>query len=374
MKPLLLICLLAWYGTVTKAQGDNEYSWIDANALHIPETETYSTSSIANYIQGNFNTDKEKIRAIYTWITSNIRYNKDSMYYRFWGEDPERKLSSVLKTRRGVCENYASLLSRIASRCGIQNYMVNGYTKIGGSVNWRGHSWCAVYIDKEWLLCDPTWDAGYSSNTHYFLISPLQFIETHMPFDPLWQLQEHPINNKEFRQGFISSKKNAPVFNYADSVKNYLLSDTLQQMESISRRMKQAGLDNEDLRTWYAYNEMKIFIVYQEKDMNVFNSAVGDLNKAKALFNEFIQFRNNHFQPAKQDAEISILFDSIENRLSSAYKKMDDIGTKIENYQYDTDGLKNNLDALSARVKEQQLFLKRYFASGVAEREKLLYQ
>jgi hypothetical protein len=252
--------------------------------------------------------------------------------------------------------------------------VVNGYTKMGGSVDWRGHSWCAAYIDKEWLLCDPTWDAGYSASAHYFLISPSQFIETHIPFDPLWQLQEHPITNKEFRQGFTHSKKDAPVFNYMDSVTAFLHADTLRQMESISRRMKQAGLDNEDLRTWYAYNEMKIYIVYQEKDMNVFNSAVADLNKAKTLFNDFIQFRNNHFQPAKPDAAISTLFDSVENRLSSACKKMDDIGTKVENYQYDTDGLKNNLDALSARVKEQRVFLKRYFASSVAEREKLLYK
>lgn len=374
MKWLLLICLFTCCGTVVNAQGFTNYSYIDSKALRIPEEETYSTSSIANYIQGNFTTDIEKLRAIYTWITSNIRYNKDSMYYRFWGEDPERKLLSVLKTRKGVCENFASLLSRIASKCGIQTYMVSGYTKMGGSVNWRGHSWCAVYIDKAWLLCDPTWDAGYSATTHYFLISPAQFIQTHMPFDPLWQLQEYPITNKEFRLGFTRSKKDAPVFNYIDSVNNYLRSDTLHQMESISRRMKLAGLDNEDLRTWYAYNEMKIFIVYQEKDMNVFNSAVADLNKAKALLNDFIQFRNNHFQPEKPDAAISTLFDSVENRLSSAYKKMDGIGTKVENYQYDTDGLKNNLDALSARVKEQQLFLKRYFASSVAEREKLLYQ
>jgi len=373
MKLLLLICLLI-YGTVLQAQDFNEYAYIDAKALRIPETETYSTTAIANYIQGNFNTDKEKIRAIYSWIINNIRYNKDSMYYRFWGEDPERKLSSVLKTRKGVCENYASLLARIATKCGIENYMVNGYTKIGGLVNWRGHSWCAVYINKEWLLCDPTWDAGNTGNTHYFLISPSEFIQTHMPFDPLWQLQENPITNREFTRGFTRSGRNAPVFNYVDSVNNYLRADTMQQMESISRRMKQAGLDNEDLRTWYAYNEMKIYIVYQEKDMNVFNTAVADLNKAKSLFNDFIQFRNNHFQPAKADAEISVLFDSISNRLSSAYKKMNDVGKKVENFQYDTDGLKNNLDALAARVKEQSLFLKRYFASSITEREKLLYQ
>ena len=64
----------------------------------------------------------------------------------------------------------------------------------------------------------------------------------------------------------------------------------------------------------------------------------------------------------------------VMGRKFMAYKKMEDVGIKIENFQYDTDGLKTNLDALSARVKEQQVFLKRYFASSVAEREKLLYE
>lgn len=372
MKLLLLICLSAFFTPVLTAQDFNSYA--DSRVLNMPDSETYSTSSIANYIQRNFNTDKDKLRAIYTWITTNIRYNKDSMYYKFWGEDPERKLSSILKTRKGVCENYASLLARIATKCGIQVYVVNGYTKIGGTVNWRGHSWCAVNIDNEWLLCDPTWDAGYAANPHYYLISPGEFIETHMPFDMLWQLQEHPVSNREFRQGFIHSGNSNAVFDFKDSLNSYLRLDTLQQMEAISRRMKQAGLENDDLRSWYAYNEMKIFIVYQEKDMNVFNSAVADLNKAKHSFNEFIQFRNNHFQPLKTDAAIIALFDTIEIRLSAAYQKLNKIGTKVENYQYDTDGLKNNLDALSKRVKEQQFFLKRYFASSIAEREKLLYQ
>jgi hypothetical protein len=374
MKLLLLICLFASFATAINAQGLTNYGYTDSKALNMPDSETYSTSAIANYIQHNFSSDKDKLRAIYTWITTNIRYNKDSMYYKFWGEDPERKLSSILKTRKGVCENYASLLARIATKCGMQAYVVNGYTKMGGVVNWRGHSWCAVHIDNEWLLCDPTWDAGYAANAHYYLISPAEFIETHMPFDMLWQLQEHPVSNREFQQGFNRSKKDDAIFNYKDSINSYLRLDTLQQMESISRRMKQAGLENEDLRSWYAYNEMKIYIVYQEKDMNVFNAAVADLNKAKTLFNEFIQFRNNHFQPARSDAAISILFDSVEKRLSKAYKKLKEIGTKVENYQYDTDGLKNNLDILSARVKEQQVFLKRYFASSVAERERLLYQ
>ena len=367
MKRLVLAITFIGCSLLLKAQHEKFY-------VNIPIAETYSTSSIAKFIQANYNTDREKLLAIYSWITANIEYNKDSMFFRYWGEDPERKLVSVLKNRKGVCENFASLLAVIATKCGIPAYSVNGYTKMNGFVNWQGHSWCAVYLDKEWFFCDPTWDYGRGNTTYYFLIEPEYFINTHMPFDPLWQLLDHPVSNREFSRGFGSSKKGDAVFNYKDSLTNYLQSDSLQQMEAFSRRMKKAGIENDDLRTWYAYNEMKIFIVRQEQDMNSFNAAVKDLNKSKALFNDFVQYRNNHFQPAKTDSEINTQFMYVDSLLVSAYKKMDDVGRHVENFQYDTDGLKKNLDALSERVKEQKAFLKKYFAAGITEREKLLYK
>lgn len=367
MKRLICFCLLIICLSSATAQLFDEYGYVDAKALRMPDSITFSTAGIAGYIQSNFKTETEKFRAAYTWITSNINYNKDSMYFRFWGEDPERKLSSVLKTRKGVCENFASLLSRIADRCGITCYVVNGYSKPGGFIDYTGHSWCAVYLDKKWYLSDPTWDAGNHQPYRYFLAEPIDFINTHMPFDYLWQLSDRPISNKEFRQGYLTGK-NMAFFNYNDSAFAYLKADTLQQMEDISRRMKKAGLEIDDIRTWYAYNEMKIFIVYQEKDMNNFNLAVADLNKAKKRFNDFVQFRNNNFQPAKTDTEINGLFAAIDTLLFSAQNKLNEIGGKIENFQYDTDGLKNNLDVLQARVKEQKDFLKHYLATNTSER------
>ncbi len=372
MKRMLVLLLLCFSFSHAKSQYYDDYSYVDGKALSIPDSVTFSTAELAAYIQSNFKTDGERYRAAYTWITNNIQYNKDSMYYRFWGEDPERKLSSILKTRRGVCENFASLLTKLANRCGIICYMVNGYTKPNGFVDYKGHSWCAVYLDKKWYLSDPTWDAGNRNGYRHFLSDPSEFLMNHMPFDYLWQLNERPVSNKEFKQGFTSGKQ-IGFFNYSDSAFAYLQSDTLRQMEAISRRMKKAGLEADELRTWYAYNEMKIYIVYQEKDMNTFNAAVADLNKAKKQFNEFVQYRNNHFQPAKTDADINSIFVSIDSLLNNVSTKLLEIGTKVENYQYDTEGLSLNLAKLQARVKEQKVFLKKYFATNADERNSLLH-
>ncbi len=373
MKALLFISFFVCCCATLNAQDYSNYTDVDRRILQIPIAKTYASDSIVQFVQNNFTTDGEKVRAIYTWITTNIRYSKDSMYYfRGWGTEPEAKMAAILRRRKGVCENYAALFANLVSKCGIPVFVVSGYTKIASSVNWNGHGWCAVFVDKDWRLCDPTWDEGFKTTTQYFLVNPAQFIETHMPFDPLWQLLEHPITHKEFQRGIGFSQKNTVVFHYTDSVSNHLLLDTLQQMQATSRRMRKAGIDNENLRIWLAYNEMKITIVNQEADMDAFNAAVADRNKARTLYNDFVQYRNSSFKPAKAVAEIQLWFNTIDSLLASASKKIENIGTVVENYQYDTDSLKSSIDGLSGKLKQQKDFLKIYWGLSETDREKLL--
>ncbi len=336
---LLFSSLLIFTCAILTAQ-DN-YSYVDNKALRIPKAQTYSTDSIALYINENFTTEKEKIRAFYTWIINNIEYSKDSIsHFNRWGIDPEINMNAILRRRKGVCENYAALFANILLKCGVKAAVVTGYTNLPGNNYWNGHGWVAVQADKDWFLCDPTWDAGYNSY-RYFLVPPNEFIETHMPFDPLWQLLEHPVAHKDFQRGhYYHSKKDTTVFSYKDSVAAYLQSDTLQQMESASRRIQQAGFDNEDVKTWYNYNQMKVHIVLQEENRELFNESVENLNQAKKLYNEFVQHRNNNFIPTKPDAEINALFIAANKLLGAAYKKLEGVGKKSENYQYDTDWIK----------------------------------
>lgn len=363
---LLLFSSLLWCSLFAKGQ---EYS-----ATYIPVKETYSTTSIAAYLQVNFKTDREKLQAAYLWVIANITYDKDSMYNINWGPDPQTKITASLRRRKGVCENFAAVFTDISLKCGIPSFLVTGYTVEAGSVKKTGHAWSAVYLDKEWLLCDPTWDAGRSKNANYFLISPSEFIESHIPFDPLWQLLPYPLLPREFnRQNFYTKKERAPL-NVTDSVNAFLQLDSLHQLEASLLRMRQAGVKNDMVKIWQAYVNMKIAIVYEDKDMNLYNSAVADLNRATTIFNNFVEYRNNRFIPAKPDAEISTLLDPIVLILLSANKKLDKIGQSVENFQYNTEGVKNKIDALHLRVQEQQHFLKQYIQSSVADRGKLFYK
>ena len=137
--------------------------------------------------------------------------------------------------------------------------------------------------------------------------------------------------------------------------------------------MKAAGLENNELKIWHAYNEMKVAVIYGDEDMYLYNGSVAQLNKATRIFNDFIQYRNNRFIPARPAAETYALFDSIASAIAAAHKKIAAIGKTVENVQYDTGGLKQRLDALAARLREQKDFFTLYTESSEGGRGKLFF-
>lgn len=335
-------------------------SYIPEKRLVIDE----SAASLAMYFQSLYKNKTDQLRAAYNWVTTHIRYSDDSSYY-FNNVDHETKIAATLRRRKGVCENYAVLFVELANKMDIPAYVVHGYVPAVSGRN-AAHSWCAVYLDNDWYLCDPTWDAGVPARNNYFLRDASQFIASHIPFDPMWQLLEKP-------SGYKRGKDNA-IFKYKDSIAIFLKSDSLQKYIAIDRRMKQMNTDKELFRIWQSHNRMLIVIIAEEENRNLYNSAVTDLNNATLCFNDFVQYRNNQFLPAKSDNELSKMLDPIENNLREAQNKISKIGLIVKNYQYNTDGLQNKLDNLSKRSEEQKFFLKKYLASAIGDREQLMYR
>ncbi len=372
MKRLLLAGIIVFCCTSSLCQDKSE-SWIDNKVLSIPIEETTSTTSIAQFIRNNFNSDRERLRAIYTWVTYNIRYDKDSMNAINLSRDPQTKITAALRRRKGVCENYAAIFHDIAVKSGLTMYIVSGYTKQWGAIDRSGHSWCAVRLENEWLLCDPTWDEGRRTY-NYYLVPPGQMIASHMPFDPIWQLLPYPVTHEDFKKGTGSSSTKNVGYNVADSMAVYQRMNELERLESCTRRMRQAGIFNELVRNRLAYTEMQVSIIYEDRDMKLYNASVSDLNKALASYNEFIQFKNNQFLPAKNDGEIRDMFLPIETKLTEANKKLDSLSTSLYNSQYDPSVLQNRIETLYNQVMEQKDFLKRYFASNLNERVKLFHK
>ncbi len=372
MKIVVLIACLFFCNPAAKAQMDNHFGPLEPRPPRIPTELTYSTQQLADFLQQQYKEDGDRVAAAYAWVTANIRYSKDSMLSINWSKNTADKITATLRRRKGVCDNFASVFADIIAKMAIPCYVVNGLAK--GNIEGQAHSWTALKLDGAWYLCDPTWDAGQETRKKYFLLRPTEFITTHWPFDPLWQLLPTPVSLREFERGTNPSGNQAKHLYLEDSVQTFLSMDSLQQLEAQGRRMRTIGLEQNNLRTWYAYNSMNIAIIYGEQDMNLFNDAVADLNKANFYLNNFIQYRNNFFKPALADKELPLMLHPIDGLVNNALLKIDLIAKGRENFQYDTGTLRDRISALQKRVQEQRQFLNLYLNSKATERERIFYQ
>jgi hypothetical protein len=368
MKEMMFLLLLLCSLNLSKAQDFNEFRFT------IPDSQASSTDSIAEYIKSRFNNDKDKVSAIYTWVTANIRYDKDSANQINLGADPQAKITAALRRRKGVCDNFAAIFNDIATKSGLKSFIVNGYTKQSGSVDKTGHNWCTVLIDNNWALYDPTWDVGNGNNAKYFMAQPSEFIYSHMPYDPLWQLLNYPISHQQFNSGNTYRKTDAQYFNYADSITAYFQMDSLQKLNSSALRIQQNALYNPLVKNNHDYIKMHIEMINQDKDVDLYNSSVEELNDATAIYNSFIQYRNQQFTPEKTDTELKDLLDGIDIKLLSSLKKLEEIDKSPATFTIGTHNVRDRVNALTDRVKEQRDFLERYLSTAKSDRATLFYK
>lgn len=335
-----------------------------AKGQAVPDSVTGSAEKFAGYLQARYSDPSVRLRTLYSWITNNIQYDKDSAMYFNWSTDHATKISATLRRRKGVCENYASLLADIAGRLNIPAYVVHGYPAYTDKNKDNSHSWVAVQEKGEWYLCDPTWDAQ-SGDEKYYMQLPASFIQTHIPFDPMWQLLEHP---QQYKTG------GGAKFMYRDSVNAYLQLDSLQQLLATERRINGSGNQNSMTKNWQSFNRMNIAVIAGEKDEALYNAAVDLLNKANGYFNAFVQYRNQQFAPAKTEAEINGMLQPVKPLLKEAGDKLREMGKIAGNFQYDPETMRQRIAALEKRTADQQSFLQRYFTTAPAERIKLFAQ
>lgn len=114
-------------------------------------------------------TDLEVVTSVYSFIVSNVTYDKDKLEAaeKTYLPDPDE----VLATKRGFCFDYAALMVSMLRSQRIPARMEIGYA---GDVY---HAWLSVYIDDQgwvsgmiefngtdWTLMDPTFAANMSNS------------------------------------------------------------------------------------------------------------------------------------------------------------------------------------------------------------------
>jgi transglutaminase/protease-like cytokinesis protein 3 len=157
--------------------------------------------------------DTEKAWAIYRWIALNIAYDlKGSREGTESALDPD----AVLQRRSAVCLGFSDLFVSLAQTAGLEAATVPGYAKglgceAGDPLEGRpsNHAWNAVKIAGQWKLLDCTWGAGAVDTDgeyhqrfepYYFFTPPEEFLLTHFPLDPQWQLVKKSISLAEFEK------------------------------------------------------------------------------------------------------------------------------------------------------------------------------
>jgi hypothetical protein len=309
---------------------------IDRTMEAIPESSSKTTALVADYINAHFSSEPEKVRAVFIWVASNISYDVPNMFSWDPNETTEQKIARTMRTRKGICENYAAIFDDICGKCGITSHVVVGYSRQPDYTDVVRHAWCAARVNGSWQLFDPTWASGVVNNgrfvpqlnEQYYIAKPEFLLKTHMPYDPIWQMSGRPVSHTEFGDNKTVGS-GTRYFSYPDSIARFLAMSDKQRLEAEERRLalnegaNKAVTDRlKNLRQNINVMEKRVAWQAEEKVVKVYNEAVDDFNKGVASFNRFIDHRNRQMRPAKAESEVRAMLEDADLYVSTAAEKL----------------------------------------------------
>ncbi len=247
--PLLILSCICLHGSAQSDFPINRRK-VDQHARKAPKKLHQDLPRLTAYLSEEADNDFEKARGIYTWIVSNISYDHKVI------EDNSKRINKnirdILTRRKAICMGYAELFGAMAKLAELEAATVDGYSKgtatSKADLNEPDHSWNAVKLEGSWYLLDATWgsslvldDQVYTTiNEDFFLSEPDQFLKTHLPIVPFWQLLNCPISPKTYEEGELAIRQyldSCPsTYDYQDSLQQYL------ELPTIDRRLRLASI------------------------------------------------------------------------------------------------------------------------------------
>ena len=371
MKNIYLV-LFFFISFLSFGQVNTGYSLVDAKMAVIPASSTTSTDAIAKYINSNFKTETDKIRAVFYWTASNISYDVANMFAVNFNETEQEKIARTLKTKKGVCIHYAVVFNELSQKTGIQSYIIDGYTKQNGKVSDLAHAWIAAKIDKKWYIFDPTWGSGYVNNgrfykkinNYYCKAEPAKIIASHISFDYLWQFSNYPITNGEFYEGKIQINKTKKYFDFEKEInKNSAMSEA-DQLFASAERIEKNGLKNAMILERYEGKKQQLTYLRHTTNIEKLNSIVNEMTQAVVQLNDFIYYRNNKFKPALSDDEISNMIETPREQLVKCQNDIYSVGSVGGKNASNVASIKKSIGAALAQAEEHSLFVKNYLSKS----------
>ena len=176
--------------TIVTATASVNYKRADSIALNFQRNKYYFYSETAQELAETFTTEKEKCRAIFRWVTNNIKYDVKNDYKKD-RVDP----LVVYKTKKAVCAGYASLFQAMCEEAKIKCLYITG----DALPSHGSHAWNIVKLDSSWYVMDLTWAAGHVSGVlsgskftksfdeNWWMIDYATAIKTHESEDSNWR-------------------------------------------------------------------------------------------------------------------------------------------------------------------------------------------
>lgn len=211
-------------------------------------TKTSKVELLTRKVVKHAETEEERVRAIFLWITDNIKYDVNR-YLK-----PTAKCfttKQTLRRRKAICTEYADLFSEMCGYAGVMAIKVEGFAKDWFYENddliyGNNHAWNIAFVNGKWCLYDLTFASGYlglksyfyekirppvtiyffpvvtkskmvfhkKRNDLYYKTPPEIFIENHLPDVPMFQLLSNNLTIEDFEYNLKeSSQKEINDFN-----------------------------------------------------------------------------------------------------------------------------------------------------------------
>jgi hypothetical protein len=221
---------------------NTDYTAVDNFARTVKDRD--DITALTRALTSPYHTDLLKSRAIFIWVTENIKYDYKSfnkgkeetvpacksntdcrIVFNAW---EEKYLKKILTKKKAVCDGYTRLYQKMCDLADIRCEIITGYTKTKpyqiGTASSVNHAWNAVWIDSAFYFADPTWAAGYCTEDeetdkltgfikafdNYYWLTPFHDLaRNHYPKYSNWvsepgYTKEKFANNPWFSPAFLS--------------------------------------------------------------------------------------------------------------------------------------------------------------------------
>jgi hypothetical protein len=278
---------LSYADTMQNVALSTQEKYLELKTQHIS-----SLSDLTTKILSRTSSKKEQLQILLLWFFDNMKV--DSVRF-FQGGNPLSNSEAFTK-RIGLCDEYSNIMSEFCKTANIPNYKVAGYVKYsnftpGDTFTEANHAWNALYLDSSWVLCDIFWSTVALTTdktsephfvkrleTNYFLGHPKDFINDHLPTDPIFQFSNHPIVFNSFTKRLEGIDTSIPKMSYL----NYTDSLSLFSKMSMNDRLLKIAIHS------YEYNKDNPNDIVVES----YNYAVDILNNKTATKQELTKTKN----------------------------------------------------------------------------------